>query len=316
MSRLFHLVALGSMLLSSWGAVSPAEAHPGTSPSARAAARLKYNPPRGWIRHYLGDDRYKILGGSWKVVSTELDSYYYPPWAAEMLRQPAGIVIGFPSAAAAEEAGYRRSNYPMEEPTLNALPGAPGGLNTVTTGGMSITTNRGRATRITLSDGASSTILPAGWTHMKMARDLGGAAGGMNIQFDMLTPGAFDPRTETSAAAAQNKRLIAFMFISTPGRSAEAMLDPQRLSQMTTMMSQNGQISNSRSNATSALSQRRSVRYAGLKGIQVTMPVREGNRTINVPLTMVGRGSKIYGVINFARGAAGANTIVNSFQPR
>jgi hypothetical protein len=234
-----------------------------------------------------------------------------------MLRQPAGIVIGFPSAAAAEEAGYRRSNYPMEEPTLNALPGAaPGGLNTINAGGMSITTNRGSASRVTLSDGVSTTVLPTGWTHMRMARDLGGAAGGMNLQFDMLTPGAFDPRTETSAAAAQNRRLVAFMFMTTPGQNAEAMLDPRRLNQMTTAMSQTGQISNTRSNAVSALSRQKPVRYAGLKGIQVTMPVREGNRTINVPLTMVARGSKLYGVINFSRGAAGSTTIVNSFQPR
>ncbi len=75
-------------------------------PSALAAARLKNNPPRNWIRHYLPADRYKIAGGIWKYVSTELDTYYHRPDSALMLQQPAGMVIGFASIADAEEAGY------------------------------------------------------------------------------------------------------------------------------------------------------------------------------------------------------------------
>lgn len=82
-------------------------AWPSTSPSAKAAAKLKYHPPSGWINHYLPDDRFKISGGTWKYVSTEMDEYYHRPDSPLMLQQPAGIVIGFASAADAEEAGYR-----------------------------------------------------------------------------------------------------------------------------------------------------------------------------------------------------------------
>ena len=67
--------------------VAFAKAGPTISPSVKAAARLKYNPPRNWIRHYLGDDRYKIAGGVWKVVTTPNDKFYYPAYAAEMLRR-------------------------------------------------------------------------------------------------------------------------------------------------------------------------------------------------------------------------------------
>ena len=109
------------------------QAYPTTSPSAKAAARLKFHPPANWLEHYLGDDRYKIKGGVWKVVTTENDAYYYPGWAPEMLRQKPGLVIGFPNAAAAEEAGYLRSNYPMDSPLLGVtgreperpIPGVP-----------------------------------------------------------------------------------------------------------------------------------------------------------------------------------------------
>ncbi len=84
-----------------------AVAWPDSSPSARAAARLKYHPPQGWINHYLPDDRYKIQGGVWRFVSTEMDDRYYLPDSPSMLSQSPGIVIGFANEAAAQEAGYR-----------------------------------------------------------------------------------------------------------------------------------------------------------------------------------------------------------------
>lgn len=89
------------------GTSSAAHAWPSTSPSAKAAARLKYHPPANWLQHYLPDDRYKIAGGVWKVVSTQYDTYYHRPDSPNMLSQPAGIVIGFASEAEAREAGYR-----------------------------------------------------------------------------------------------------------------------------------------------------------------------------------------------------------------
>lgn len=97
---LFALLAIGSAGLQ-------AHANPrGLGPSAIEAARLKTYPPGGYLSHYLPDDRYKIAGNVWKYVSTDLDTYYHVPSSPNMMRQPAGRVIGFASAADAEEAGY------------------------------------------------------------------------------------------------------------------------------------------------------------------------------------------------------------------
>ena len=94
------LLAIGS-------GASQAGANPrGLGPSAIEAARLKYYPPGGYLSHYLPDDRYKIAGNVWKYVSTDLDTYYHVPSSPNMMRQPADRVIGFASAADAEEAGY------------------------------------------------------------------------------------------------------------------------------------------------------------------------------------------------------------------
>lgn len=89
-------------------ALSPnAGANPrGLGPSAIEAARLKAYPPGGYLSHYLPDDRYKIAGGVWKYVSTDLDTYFHVPQSANMMSQPADRVIGFNSVREAEEAGY------------------------------------------------------------------------------------------------------------------------------------------------------------------------------------------------------------------
>lgn len=84
-----------------------ASANPkGLGPSAMEAARLKARPPANYLSHYLPDDRYKIAGGVWKFVSTDLDTYYHVPSSKNMMRQPATNVIGFANARDAEEAGY------------------------------------------------------------------------------------------------------------------------------------------------------------------------------------------------------------------
>lgn len=91
---------------------SPAvDGDPSNSPSARAAAKLKYHPPKGWIRHYLPDDRYKIAGGIWKVTSTESAHMYHRANCPSMLKQPGDEVIGFASASEAEDAGYTADPY-------------------------------------------------------------------------------------------------------------------------------------------------------------------------------------------------------------
>lgn len=98
---LLAVLALGS----AWAL--EAKANPrGLGPSAIEAARLKAFPPGGYLSHYLPDDRYKIAGGVWKYVSTDLDTYYHVASSPNMMRQPADRVIGFSSVREAEEAGY------------------------------------------------------------------------------------------------------------------------------------------------------------------------------------------------------------------
>ncbi|PQV65083.1 hypothetical protein B1R32_10290 [Abditibacterium utsteinense] len=117
-------IALPLLAFSTIVAVSgfgtPAHAGP-SGPSARMAARLKKYPTSRWLAHYLPDDRYKIAGGVWKYVSTDLDTYYHRPESALMMNQPAGRVIGFSSAAEAEEAGYRPGpSVPQQSQSLES----------------------------------------------------------------------------------------------------------------------------------------------------------------------------------------------------
>ena len=125
--------------------------------SAKMAARLKYAPPNNYLKHYLGDDRYKIAGGVWKVVSTQLDTYYHRPTCPNILRQHADIVLGFSHSKDAEEAGYRAD--PVCQPKeIAVVYGQLGG---------SVTDYVSSATRLTLADGSSSIILPTGWRRVE-----------------------------------------------------------------------------------------------------------------------------------------------------
>ena len=101
------IVLFAGLLLALSAMTQGASANPkGLGPSAIEAARLKARPPANYLQHYLPDDRYKIAGGVWKFVSTDLDTYYHLPSSKNMLRQPATNVIGFSNARDAEEAGY------------------------------------------------------------------------------------------------------------------------------------------------------------------------------------------------------------------
>jgi hypothetical protein len=118
--------------------------------SAKMAASLKKRPTSAWLAHYLPDDRYKIAGGVWKFVSTDLDTYYHRPDSPLMLRQSADRVIGFSSVAEAEEAGYKPAPDAM-----GFSPMAMGeGRSSAFTGG---------ATRVLLTDRVSSILIPSGW---------------------------------------------------------------------------------------------------------------------------------------------------------
>ncbi len=129
----------------------PLQAAP-SGPSAKSAARLKKRPTSKWLAHYLPDDRYKIAGGVWKYVSTDLDTYYHRPDSPLMMRQPASRVIGFASAEEALEAGYK------PEPGLSSYGGAGSG-----TMGSAAMARSSKPRRVVLADGLSSVILPAGW---------------------------------------------------------------------------------------------------------------------------------------------------------
>jgi hypothetical protein len=150
------------LLAAALGTVSAAHAWPNTSPSAKAAARLKYHPPANWLQHYLPDDRYKIAGGVWKVVSTQYDTYYHRPDSPNMLRQPAGIVIGFSSEQEARDAGYKPDGLYFPGMIVRST-------HSSVIRNRAGTRGRGTATgtRVTLSDGASTAILPQGWLHLK-----------------------------------------------------------------------------------------------------------------------------------------------------
>lgn len=100
-------MAVASVLAASALCTGLVHAYPGTSPSARAAVRLAYHPPKNYIQHYLPADRYKVAGGTWKVLSTEIDEDYHRATCPNMLRESAGIVLGFASATDAVDAGYR-----------------------------------------------------------------------------------------------------------------------------------------------------------------------------------------------------------------
>jgi hypothetical protein len=280
-----------------FGLAGTSFAQPSTSPSALAAAKLKHRPPQNWIRHYLGDDRYKIAGGVWKVVSTELDRYYYPAWAPEMLRQRSDIVIGFSSPAEAEEAGYMPSGYPMGQ-SLYGLTAAEilaakqrGTLPGVQNG-----------TRITLSDGRSSVILPAGWTHTRLGTQSIGSD--LTYQADILSP-------------LGSKNSVYFMFANMPGHNLEAIINSQARNQMNSQLQQqsrlDGRIEHALKGAKYTAATLGGLRgYSFVPGEGAQLPSGMEGKII-----VVARGSKLY-MMGAELPSSDKNyaAIVNSFQPR
>lgn len=276
---------------------TPAVAQRVTSPSVRAAARLKNHPPKNWIRHYLGEDRYKIAGGVWKVVSTETDRYYYPPWAPEMLRQAPGIVIGFASIAEAEEAGYLPSPYPMDR-SLHGLT-----ADEIIAAKKRLTNAQNAGKRITLSDGRSTVILPKGWKHTRMNSGTQRTpAGNVNSQLDILT-------------TSDGKSGFVFSIINLPGNiNVEPFLTPDRISQLQKQLESDA----ANSQAAHVL---RDIKFqsgslGGMRGLSV-IPGRGAQLPPGMSgrLTVVGRGSKLY-VMAAQLPSRDTNygVVVNSFQ--
>lgn len=296
------------------------------SPSVREAARLKYNPPPNWIRHYLGDDRYKIAGGAWRVVSTETDTYYYPAWAPEMLRQSNAIVIGFPSSAAAEEAGYKRSKYPMDSPLLGLtgrpaptpvpLPAAPGAASASPLGGFALPAgasrgpvNRGRARRIVLADGSSTAILPPGWSHVAQDAPQSGAGGRpQQVRLSVFTPGAAGVVTNETIGPNSTARMVIFGFTDLPpGLRGELIFNANTMSRYANA-GQGGRVDSRVANSINGIA---SARFGNVTGISIPYPVPNMG---TVKLNIAGRGSKAFILVDVSRGARGARQIITSFK--
>jgi len=259
-------------------------ASPAKGTSAEAAAILKNHPPAGWISHYLGDDRYKIAGHVWKVVSTQRDKYFHRPDCPEMLRQSASIVIGFPSAASAMEAGYL--------PDPHCRPAAS--ATAINIGGAVAT----HAQQIRLSDGKSTVTLPAGWRKVSSQK--------IQSKYISATIDSFAPGKSLDSGAS----IITFDI---PGGDSET-LSAAKAKQYITMYDRSGYV-NSAIPRTKKDVNVRDVTYKGMKGVVMTPKTKKGGDAI---VYLVKKGSRLYMVA--AAGDKGipkdAKTIINSYQPR
>jgi hypothetical protein len=211
----------------------------------------------------------------WKVVSTELDKYYYPAWAPEMLRQKPGIVIGFHSAAEAEEAGYIASAYPMD----NALLGLTAAEIIAARKRIQTTMAARAGTRITLSDGVSTVLLPNGWTHTLFG-DKSSSIGSYIDKMDLLSP--------------PNERIgVLFAFATVPGiTNIESFLTPEKIKELKAKLQAS---ENAGSDSWLYNSQYGVGTLGGLRGLTI-IPGKNANLPPGIAgrMTMVGRGSKLY----------------------
>jgi len=293
--------------------LTDASALPTTSPAWRGAAQLRYYPPAGWIRHYLGDDRYKIVGGNWKVVSTQYDVYYHRANCPNMLRQSPGIVIGFNTHKDARDAGYKPDSVcsPDSEGVMYmAAPRAgqtsTGGRDSLRVGGVTV-----KGIRTTLSDG-SSILLPTGWTLRRggMQKGRGGA-----MVIDMMSP------------KSEPLNYVMYLNATAPGTNLEAMTNvatarkqaKERAQAFKNMNAKSGNSNARFSNIFKSFEQESKVsaaRFAGLNGIRVESP---GSGTTPGSMSIsAARGSTIYSLSmnnKIARQPAG-RAIISSFQRR
>ncbi|MBV9468330.1 MAG: hypothetical protein JO316_00335 [Abitibacteriaceae bacterium] len=302
---------IGVALLSACGAIglrarvtaAPVQRAVSTSPSVRHAARLKYYPPPGWIRHYLGDDRYKIDGNIWRVVSTQMDTYYHRPNCPNMLRQSHDIVLGFASGEDAVEAGYRPDPvcHP-EEPVVEyagSLPTMPG-MN------MSVS---GVAQTVTLADGSSMT-LPANWVRVTtLARQGNGAS----ISFDIFKP----------ARGTGTVTVGSMTFPTLPNNAnLEHILTPEgfrsSLQGNNSVFNTSGVVNSTFNNAGNIVNNVSvsAANIGSLRGVLLrpkpgkTLPGLRGSAIL------AARGQKMYIIQDNTNGAPGVNTIMRSFRPR
>lgn len=286
-----------------------ASAWPTNSPSARAAARLKYHPPQNWIRHYLGDDRYKIAGGIWNVVSTQTDTYYHRATCPNMLRQSANIVIGFNKSSDAAEAGYRADPtcQPGATAVIYEVSGTRRSSSTATANVPAVFTNRARATRtIVLADGKSTVGLPSGWSRLQSARQ---SLQGGYLALDVLQPPSRRGR-------------VTLATISLPGLDTSQITSASKmrasLRQFSNLTQRSGVVNNNLSQLSSIADNVvvQPIRLAGLSGVVISPP-KGGTRLGGLGRSwFVARGQVLYAVDDYSRGTRGVNTILSTYRPR
>ncbi len=154
-----------------------------------------------------------------------------------------------------------------------------------------------------LSDGASTTILPPGWTHLRQSYDVPQSPG-QQVRVDIFGPGRL------TAADTQNPRarLIAFGFLQLPnGQRADLLFSPRVVQAIN---ARNADISRTTGRATLQAGRGR---FGNVSGITLNIPVPNLG---TVPLLFGGRGSKMYILYNAARGTRGTRQIVDGFRGR
>lgn len=292
-----YAVAAGLAALSLNFGNQPAGAWP-TGPSAKVAARLKYYPPKNWLEHYLGDDRYKVAGGVWRVVSTDLDGYYHRPDCPNMLRQDAGQVIGFASPNDAKEAGY------SADPSCS--PDAP----SVIFGGRRIIGGAGGT--VTLADNASSLTLPVGWSRSQSQLiDMKG----LRIGMDLFT-GKSGKATAVTFSVPSLKADFA-QFLSYEGFKQYQQQVRQGHSALDSTGMINSQFSSmfGRSDSVLKTAVASPLRVGGLNGVTLLPPAgstfRGGSRAIYV----LPKGNKMYIIGDETKNGEGVKAIVRSLKP-
>ncbi len=287
-------------------------------PSAKMAAELMREPPPApsWVAHYLPTDRYKVAGGIWKYVSTELDTYYHLPNSPLMMSQPNNIVIGFSDQKMAEEAGYRPDNTiaaQIKAAEISKATSIEGAM-----GPKAFT----RPTNVTLGDGQSKVTVPAGWTHIKMPN----MAGFMkNFSVDIFLPKggdassamlrsqkrpkaitivtATDPRGTNLEGAMQADFLKTTVTQDRGANNAMAELGSQnpQLSQLTTMWKD--------ADATPS-------NWGGAKAVKFSAKKGSKNTDMIGSSIIAARGSKVYIYKDTTGGGKDSSQIRNSFVAR
>lgn len=303
---------ISALLLATFalGAVAAAQAAP-AGPSARAAAALKKNPRTQWIAHYLPDDRYKVAGGVWKYVSTNLDTYYHTPDSPNMLRQPNTGVIGFASARAAEEAGYKPDprdgtlqqvsgtieKQQFEKEQQSAMAASNGGKRTFLK----------PSGKVILGDGRSTLTVPEGWQRLvsdSQSKD------GSTFSIDLMMHPA-------------SKKAAILFTMTIPnvdvGRELSSGRFASNIKRFGTMANSSGEVSNSGVGKVGdwlGNAQVRRTRWGGLNGVAISPPPGAGTGAGN--MLMVGRGNKLFMFQVAGKGKTPANTstMINSFQAR